>query len=127
MAGSLDSGHRLPAVGRPRRKRVERVPLQPRKHCPGMSYLLESLEAIDYHRNAMRAALADIQDLFDDADDLEFERQWHEFLRQGGVTADDLRRWRRGETIGPAVKQKRHLRLVSRRQQLPQPDDDDLA
>jgi hypothetical protein len=46
------------------------------------------------------------------------QRAWHAFVAAGGVSADDLRAFIRGEHIGPAAQViKKHLRLVSRQPQ----------
>jgi hypothetical protein len=91
--------------------------------------LLNTLIVIDDLRMRLSIAMGALdelvyQDLLDDGADLDLLQQlWAKFLVAGGVTADDLRKWLRGESIrhGKPVRVKRHVRLVENYTGLPRP------
>jgi hypothetical protein len=109
-------------------KRTEPTRRQPprrlRRAFPGADLLIDLLEQSDTLRE--RQHLLDMKldyllaigidtDCDEDAEPVDvvgLQKGWNAFLREGGVSADDLRAYLRGECIGSA-RVKRHLRLVS--------------
>jgi hypothetical protein len=105
------------------RKSLPRVRL--RRSFPGQGLILDLLDKADDLRERQKLIAMELADILatgmdpdDDEHDDEpvnvaaLQKGWNAFVRGGGVSADDLRAFLRGEKIGPAVRVKRHLRLV---------------
>jgi hypothetical protein len=97
-----------------------------RRDFAGADLLIDLLEKYDALRERQRLLAMDLSwvletgidpvyaDCPEVAVDVVALRQgWHDFLRAGGTSADDLRAFLRGEAIGPAARTRRHLRLIA--------------
>jgi hypothetical protein len=100
----------------------------PPRNFPGQAVILDLLskaEALREHQSLLAFKLNNMlatgsggsgyerHNKLSPPDLAKLRRAWREFIEQGGVTADDLRRFLLGETIGNVkFRQRRHLRLV---------------
>jgi hypothetical protein len=79
--------------------------------------LIDVLESIDDARESLDNYQLTLSYLFARHPDLKL--QWRKFLQVGGLTADDFRKFLRGELRPRIVRQRKHLRLVSNRKVTP--------
>jgi hypothetical protein len=99
-----------------------------RRDFPGQELILDILQEGEELRERQRLLDMRLQYLLEvgiDADSTDGKEEiepldvialrkgWNAFLHEGGVCADDLHSFLRGEPIGPAARVKRHLRLIS--------------
>jgi hypothetical protein len=97
-----------------------------RRDFAGADLLIDLLEKYDAVRERQRLLAMDLSWLLETGIDpvypdcpevavdvVALRQGWHDFLRAGGTSADDLRAYLRGEAIGPAARTRRHLRLIA--------------
>jgi len=102
------------------------MPAPVRRDFAGADLLIDLLERSDAVRERQRLLARDLAFVLETGTDpvypdcpevavdvVALRKGCHDFLRQGGISADDLRAYLRGEPIGPAGRTKAHLRLIA--------------